>query len=110
MGVTNLVRLAGSINDGIEGESNSHHDGSFMCSRRIDDLLAHSRHPNSGVRARSALRLNNIPELDSVREWLADKKILDPEGPGEMFEAMSNHTPIAGATLVGVVASKHRNR
>ena len=30
-----------------------------------------------------------VPELDSVRTWLADNKILDPEGPGEMFESIS---------------------
>ncbi len=30
-----------------------------------------------------------VPELDTVRTWLADNKILDPEGPGEMFEAIS---------------------
>lgn len=36
-----------------------------------------------------SLRLYEVPEIDAVREWLADNKILDPEGPGEMFEALS---------------------
>jgi hypothetical protein len=30
-----------------------------------------------------------VPELDAVRTWLADNKILDPEGPHEMFEGIS---------------------
>lgn len=29
------------------------------------------------------------PDLGAVQAWLADNKILDPEGPGEMFEAVS---------------------
>lgn len=36
-----------------------------------------------------SLRPYEVPELDAVREWLADNKVLDPEGPGEMFEALS---------------------
>jgi phosphatidylserine/phosphatidylglycerophosphate/cardiolipin synthase-like enzyme len=79
-----------------------------------------------------------VPDLDAVRDWLADNKILDPEGPGEMFEAMSKRTPllqglrpylrrqdgrpspvtsalvlgaaVAAATLAGVVVSKVRKR
>jgi phosphatidylserine/phosphatidylglycerophosphate/cardiolipin synthase-like enzyme len=31
----------------------------------------------------------DVPELDAVRTWLADNKILDPEGPDEMFEGIS---------------------
>jgi phosphatidylserine/phosphatidylglycerophosphate/cardiolipin synthase-like enzyme len=30
-----------------------------------------------------------VPDLDTVRTWLADNKILDPEGPNEMFEGIS---------------------
>ena len=30
-----------------------------------------------------------VPEIDDVRTWLADNKILDPEGPAEMFEGIS---------------------
>lgn len=30
-----------------------------------------------------------VPDLDAVKTWLADNKVLDPEGPGEMFEAVS---------------------
>ncbi|MES2492124.1 MAG: phospholipase D-like domain-containing protein [Pseudomonadota bacterium] len=37
-----------------------------------------------------SLRPYEIPELGAVQEWLADNKVLDPEGPGEMFEALSH--------------------
>lgn len=37
-----------------------------------------------------------VPDLSSVEEWLADNKILDPEGPGEMFEALSARKPLLG--------------
>lgn len=30
-----------------------------------------------------------IPDLTAVEEWLADNKILDPEGPEEMFESLA---------------------
>ncbi len=30
-----------------------------------------------------------VPDLTSVEEWLADNEVLDPEGPDEMFEALS---------------------
>lgn len=43
------------------------------------------RHRSAG----RSLRPYEVPELNSVREWLADNKILDPEGPGEMFEGVS---------------------
>lgn len=43
-----------------------------------------------------SLRVYEVPEIDSVREWLADNKILDPEGPGEMFEALSRRKPLLG--------------
>jgi hypothetical protein len=83
-----------------------------------------------------SLRPYEVPELDSVREWLADNKILDPEGPGEMFEGLSTRTPlvkrihlrredgtrsrlasalglggaIAGAALLGAIAVKGRRK
>ncbi|PZO81069.1 MAG: phospholipase [Sphingomonas hengshuiensis] len=41
-----------------------------------------------------ALHPYEIPDLDAVTEWLADNKILDPEGPGEMFESLSERTPL----------------
>lgn len=41
-----------------------------------------------------SLRPYEVPDLDAVREWLADHKVLDPEGPGEMFEAISKRTPL----------------
>jgi phosphatidylserine/phosphatidylglycerophosphate/cardiolipin synthase-like enzyme len=30
-----------------------------------------------------------VPDLNAVEEWLADNEVLDPEGPGEMFEGFS---------------------
>lgn len=41
-----------------------------------------------------SLRPYEVPEIDAVREWLADNKILDPEGPGEMFEALAKRDPL----------------
>lgn len=35
------------------------------------------------------LRPYEVPDLSSVEEWLADHEVLDPEGPDEMFEAIS---------------------
>jgi len=43
-----------------------------------------------------SLRAYQVPDIDAVQAWLADNKILDPEGPGEMFEALSNRTPLLG--------------
>ncbi|QUS37343.1 phospholipase (plasmid) [Falsirhodobacter algicola] len=31
-----------------------------------------------------------VPDLNAVEEWLADNEILDPDGPEEMFEALSH--------------------
>jgi hypothetical protein len=28
-----------------------------------------------------------VDDLSAVEKWLADNEVLDPEGPGEMFEA-----------------------
>lgn len=36
-----------------------------------------------------SLRDYELPELSSLDEWLADAKLLDPEGPDEMFEPLS---------------------
>ncbi|MBO1075908.1 phospholipase D-like domain-containing protein [Roseomonas marmotae] len=36
-----------------------------------------------------SLRPYEEPELNVVEEWLADNEVLDPEGPEEMFEAVS---------------------
>jgi phosphatidylserine/phosphatidylglycerophosphate/cardiolipin synthase-like enzyme len=36
-----------------------------------------------------SLRPYEIPDVDAVEAWLADNEVLDPEGPGEMFEAFS---------------------
>ncbi|WP_293877106.1 phospholipase D-like domain-containing protein [Sphingomonas sp. UBA978] len=34
-----------------------------------------------------SLRPYEVPDLDGIQKWLADNEVLDPEGPGEMFEA-----------------------
>jgi hypothetical protein len=31
-----------------------------------------------------------VPDLDGIEKWLADNEVLDPEGPGEMFEATTH--------------------
>ncbi|HEX8447134.1 MAG TPA: phospholipase D-like domain-containing protein [Sphingomonas sp.] len=36
-----------------------------------------------------SLRPYETPDLSGVEKWLADNEILDPEGPGEMFEGLS---------------------
>ncbi len=36
-----------------------------------------------------SLREYELPELSSMEKWLADSKLLDPEGPDEMFEPFS---------------------
>lgn len=35
------------------------------------------------------LRPYETPALNGIQEWLADNEILDPEGPGEIFEPLS---------------------
>ena len=39
--------------------------------------------------AGKSLRPYETPELSDVEKWLADNEVLDPEGPGEMFELPS---------------------
>lgn len=41
-----------------------------------------------------SLRDYVLPELSSLGEWLADTKLLDPEGPDEMFEPLSRRTSL----------------
>lgn len=41
-----------------------------------------------------SLRPYTVPDLDAVQAWLADNKILDPEGPGEMFEPVTKRTSL----------------
>jgi phosphatidylserine/phosphatidylglycerophosphate/cardiolipin synthase-like enzyme len=36
-----------------------------------------------------SLRPYRAPNLNAVEQWLADNEVLDPEGPGEMFEVVS---------------------
>lgn len=49
-----------------------------------------------------------MPELSTVEEWLADNKILDPEGPEEMFEALSQRKGLV--SRVTARAGRLRNR
>lgn len=35
-----------------------------------------------------------LPELAPVQRWLADTKLLDPEGPTEMFEPLARRVPL----------------
>lgn len=35
------------------------------------------------------VRPYETPDLSNVQKWLADNEVLDPEGPGEMFEPLS---------------------
>lgn len=39
--------------------------------------------------AKNRLRPYEIPDVDAVSKWLADNEVLDPEGPDEMFEAVT---------------------
>lgn len=41
-------------------------------------------------RGKNRLRPYVLPEIENVNKWLADNEILDPEGPDEMFEPMSD--------------------
>lgn len=36
-----------------------------------------------------SLRPYEVPDLSDVEKWLADNEVLDPEGPAEMFEPLS---------------------
>ncbi|OWK32517.1 phospholipase D-like domain-containing protein [Sphingomonas mucosissima] len=38
----------------------------------------------------------DVPDLNAVQQWLADNKVLDPEGPDEMFEAFAKRRPLLG--------------
>jgi phosphatidylserine/phosphatidylglycerophosphate/cardiolipin synthase-like enzyme len=42
------------------------------------------------------LRPYEVPDLSRVEAWLADHEVLDPEGPDEMFEALSKRSLFRG--------------
>ncbi|MET0370846.1 MAG: phospholipase D-like domain-containing protein [Sphingobium sp.] len=42
------------------------------------------------------LRPYATPNLNEVQAWLADNEVLDPEGPGEMFEAIEQRRGLLG--------------
>lgn len=48
------------------------------------------------------------PDLSNVEKWLADNEVLDPDGPGEMFESLSNRGLFRGK--LGVLRDRFRNR
>lgn len=52
------------------------------------EALRYTGRKNGRNRHRS-VRPYEVPELSKVEAWLADNEILDPEGPGEMFETLS---------------------
>lgn len=45
-----------------------------------------------------------LPELAPVEEWIADTKLLDPEGPTEMFEPLARRR-----SLIGKLRHLHRH-
>jgi phosphatidylserine/phosphatidylglycerophosphate/cardiolipin synthase-like enzyme len=46
-----------------------------------------------------SLRPYEEPDLNAIKEWLADNEVLDPEGPEEMFEAFSRRGLFRGGRL-----------
>ncbi|WP_233280643.1 phospholipase D-like domain-containing protein [Devosia rhizoryzae] len=42
------------------------------------------------------LRDYQVPELNDIEKWLADNEVLDPEGPEEMFEPLSQRGLMRG--------------
>lgn len=50
------------------------------------------------------LRPYEIPDLNEVEKWLADHKVLDPEGPSEMFEPVSQRRRL----LTRIRSLRHR--
>ncbi|QJU58838.1 phospholipase [Sphingomonas sp. AP4-R1] len=44
----------------------------------------------SAAKGGNTLRPYEIPELNEVEAWLAENEVLDAEGPGAMFEGMTN--------------------
>jgi phosphatidylserine/phosphatidylglycerophosphate/cardiolipin synthase-like enzyme len=46
-----------------------------------------------------SLRPYEEPDLNAVEQWLADNEVLDPEGPDEMFEALTRRGLFRGGRL-----------
>lgn len=70
---------------------------------RPDEVSAAIGRDGSLIAAIEALRgpgrsliAYETPELNDVETWLADNKILDPEGPAEMFEPLSRRRNLIG--------------
>ena len=64
------------------------------CEDTVDQMI---RTTGSIVKTIEALRTKTgklrpyvLPEVNDVAAWLAENEILDPEGPAEMFEAVSS--------------------
>jgi hypothetical protein len=50
---------------------------------------------------RNRLRDYVVPDLAAVEKWLADNEVLDPEGPDEMFESLSERSLFRNFHLFG---------
>ena len=75
-----------AIRDGLVAEHLGIDPSDVATGIASDGLIATiERHRGSG----RTLIPYEIPDLSAVEEWLADNEVLDPEGPGEMFEALS---------------------
>jgi phosphatidylserine/phosphatidylglycerophosphate/cardiolipin synthase-like enzyme len=55
-----------------------------------------------------SLRDYVLPDLSSLSEWMADVKLLDPEGPDEMFEPVSRRTGLLSRLGRGIGRSARR--
>lgn len=49
-------------------------------------------------------------ELPPIKRWLADTKLLDPEGPAEMFEPLARRSPLPQRLLHRHARLPHRRR
>jgi phosphatidylserine/phosphatidylglycerophosphate/cardiolipin synthase-like enzyme len=63
----------------------------------VETVAAALAREPSLIKAIDGLRAGNdrvrdyeVPDLAEVEKWLADNEVLDPEGPGEMFEGLSD--------------------
>jgi phosphatidylserine/phosphatidylglycerophosphate/cardiolipin synthase-like enzyme len=64
--------------------------------RHLEEIAARIAETSSLIGTIEALRGSGrtlvpyeTPDLNAVTEWLADNEVLDPEGPGEMFEPLA---------------------
>ena len=92
----NTARVAAirAIRDGLIAE----HLGEST--ERVAETIERSGsliHTIEALRLRgNRLRSYVVPDLDAVEIWLADNEVLDPEGPGEMFEPLTQRGLLRG--------------